>query len=104
MSASEINKVCFRKRRSHLLQGATVWTRVVGPRSKKENSIHIKNGRGHISRMGEDISRMGEDIWRMGEDLSRMAEDISRIGEGASWNWMEEEGEEQDKKEMSASW
>ena len=83
MSASEINKLCFRKRRSHLLQGATVWTRVVGPRSKKENSIHIKNGRGHIS---------------------RMAEDISRLGEGASWIWMEEEGEEQDKKEMSASW
>ena len=26
------------------------------------------------------------------------------MGEGASWNWMEEEGEEQDKKEMSASW
>ena len=48
MSASEINKVCFRKRRSHLLQGATVWTRVLGPRSKKENSIHIKNGRGRI--------------------------------------------------------
>ena len=22
--------------------------RIVGPRSKKENSIHIKNGRGHI--------------------------------------------------------
>ena len=40
----------------------------------------------------------------MGEDKSRMGEDISRIGEGASLNWMEEEGEEQDKKEMSASW
>ena len=25
-----------------------MWTRVVGLRSKKENSIHIKNGRGHI--------------------------------------------------------
>ena len=54
--------------------------------------------------MGEDISRMGEDISRMGEDIWRMGEDISRIGEGASWNWMEEEGEEQDKKEMGASW
>ena len=64
------------------MQGATVWTRVVGLRSKKENSIHIKNGRGHTTN-GEDISRMGE---------------------GASLNWMEEEGEEQDKKEMSASW
>ena len=50
------------------------------------------------------ISRMGEDIPRMGEDISRMGEDISRIGEGASLNWMEGEGEEQDKKEMSASW
>ena len=25
-----------------------MWTRVVGPRSKKENFIHIKNGRGRI--------------------------------------------------------
>ena len=40
----------------------------------------------------------------MGKDISRMGEDISRMGEGASWIWMEEEGEEQDKKEMSASW
>ena len=94
---SEINKVCFRKRRSHLLQGATVWTRVVGLRSKKENSIHIKNGRGYIKN-GRGHIKNGRG------HISRMAEDISRLGEGASWIWMEEEGEEQDKKEMSASW
>ena len=40
----------------------------------------------------------------MGEGIPRMGEDISRMGEGARWNWMEEEGEEQDKEEMSASW
>ena len=33
-----------------------------------------------------------------------MGEDISIMGEGASWNLMGQEGEEQDKKEMSASW
>ena len=59
MSASEINKVCFRKRRSHLLQGASVWTRVVGPRSKKENSIHIKNGRGHFKNGRRHIKNKG---------------------------------------------